>query len=502
MSNQNEKKLTLIPLILMIFTSVFGFTNIVRGFFLMGYSAIPWYVISAITFFIPYAFMLAEFGATFRKESGGIYSWMEKSVGGKYAFIVTFMWFTSYIIWMVNVSSSIWIPFTNLIFGQDTTQSFAFFGLNASQSLGILGIIFMLIVTFLSTKGLDKIQKVTNVGGTFVLLINALLIVGAIVVLALNGFHPAQPINAHSFVSSPNKDYLSTLSIFSFLVFAIFAYGGLEAVGGVVDQTENPGKTFPKGIKIAAITVTIGYAIGILCVGFFANWDKTMSMDTVNLPNVAYSTVGNLGYSLGQGFGLTTGTCEMLSNIFSRFVGLSMFLALTGAFFTLIYSPIKTLIEGTPKEIWPEFMTKNNEHGVPQNAMWIQCAIVVAIICVTAFLGGKGFLTYLILMANVSMTIPYMFVAMAFVPFKKLEGLDRPFEVYKRPGTILFCTILVVATVAFANVFTIIQPFIESGDLKSTLFQIAGPVIFSIIAVLLYNRYEKNYLKKNNDKVA
>lgn len=69
MSHSNHKnKLTLLSLILMIFTSVFGFTNIARAFLLMGYSAIPFYIISALTFFIPYSFMLSEYGAAFRKE--------------------------------------------------------------------------------------------------------------------------------------------------------------------------------------------------------------------------------------------------------------------------------------------------------------------------------------------------------------------------------------------------------------------------------------------------
>lgn len=98
----------------MIFTSVYGFTNMPRTFYLMGYSGIIWYIMSAILFFIPYAFMMAEYGAAFRKEKGGIYSWMAKSVNPKFAFIVTFMWFSSNLIWMVSVSSSIWIPLSNV----------------------------------------------------------------------------------------------------------------------------------------------------------------------------------------------------------------------------------------------------------------------------------------------------------------------------------------------------------------------------------------------------
>ena len=72
---QTIKKMSLPGLILMIFTSVFGFANSPSAFYLMGYSAIPWYIFSALLFFIPFAFMMAEMGSAYRKEEGGIYSW-------------------------------------------------------------------------------------------------------------------------------------------------------------------------------------------------------------------------------------------------------------------------------------------------------------------------------------------------------------------------------------------------------------------------------------------
>ncbi len=61
-----EKKLGLGALILMIFTSVYGFNNIPRSFYLMGYAAIPWFILAGITFFVPYAFMVAEYGSAFK----------------------------------------------------------------------------------------------------------------------------------------------------------------------------------------------------------------------------------------------------------------------------------------------------------------------------------------------------------------------------------------------------------------------------------------------------
>lgn len=354
-NTNTTKKLTLVSLILMIFTSVFGFANMPRAFYLMGYAAIPWYVLSAILFFIPYAFMMAEYGSAFKKETGGIYSWMEKSVGPKYAFIGTFMWYASYIIWMVNVSSTIWVPLSNAIFGSDRTGSLSLLGLSSIQSLGILGCLWILLVTFIASKGVEKITKVTSVGGTAVALLNLVLLIGGLVVLASNGFQFKQPILniARDFTTSPNPAYQTPLSILSFLTFAIFAFGGLEVLGGLVDQTENAETTFPKGLTISAIVIAVGYAIGIFACGMFTNWNDVLSLDTVNMANVAYVLMRNLGYELGMTFGMRQASAITLGLWVARFVGFSMFLALTGAFFTLTYSPLKTLIEGSPKKLWP-----------------------------------------------------------------------------------------------------------------------------------------------------
>ncbi|MFT5873665.1 MAG: amino acid transporter [Clostridium sp.] len=84
---KRTKKLTLVSLVLMIFTSVYGFNNMPRSFYIMGYAAIPWYILSGLAFFIPFAFMMAEFGTAFKNEKGGIYSWMSISVGPKFAFM-------------------------------------------------------------------------------------------------------------------------------------------------------------------------------------------------------------------------------------------------------------------------------------------------------------------------------------------------------------------------------------------------------------------------------
>ncbi|MFC4100712.1 glutamate/gamma-aminobutyrate family transporter YjeM [Paenibacillus xanthanilyticus] len=497
-NTKSTKKLTLLSLVLMIFTSVYGFNNIPRSFYKMGYAAIPWFMLAAITFFVPFALMVAEFGSAFKAEKGGIYSWMEKSIGPRFAFLGTFMWYFSYITWMVNVASGMWVPVSNAIFGEDTTQSWAFFNLQGPQALGILGMLWIVIVTYTSTKGLDKIKKVTSIGGTAVLLLNVLLWAGAIAVLIGNQGKFAQPIAGwQAFAQTPNPIYAGDLiAALAFVVYALFAYGGLEAVGGLVDETERPEKTFPKGILISATIISVGYSFGILLIGIFTNWSTVMGMQNVNLGNASYIVMANLGSSLGSAFGASQATTTALGLGVARFVGLSMFLATSGAFFTLMYSPLKQLIEGTPAGLWPGKIgvTKN---GLPVHAMWIQAAIVCVMIALIAFGGSTmaAFFNILVSMTNVAMTLPYVFIALAFPHFKRKAAIHKPFIIFKTQGSANLWSWIVVLTVGLANFFCIIQPALE-GDVQTTVWSVAGPVIFSIIALLMYGKYERGLQKE------
>jgi len=491
--NEKQKKLTLITLILMIFTSVFGFANMPRSFYLMGYGAIPWFILGGITYFIPFAFMMAEYGSAFKNEKGGIYSWMEKSVGPKFAFMGVFMWYSSYVVWMINICSVIWIPLSNTIFGVDTTSNWGIAGLNSTQVLGILGVMWVCTTFIISRRGISKITKITSVGGMAVALLNIVLIIGAIVVLVLNKGQFREPItSAISFVNSPNPGYQTTSSILSFLVFALFAYGGIEAVSGLVDQTENPEKTFPKGILIAAAIISVGYSLGIFLIGIFTNWTGKLSGENVNMGNIAYVVMNNLGYSIGESLGLSTDIAIQMGNWLARFVGLSMFLALTGAFFTLSYAPLKQLIEGTPAKLWPGKMSVIDKNEMPINAMKIQ-TFIVAVMVIFVSMGGssaKVFFRLLVDMTNVAMTLPYLFLSIAYILFRQRDNIEKPFLMIKDKKIAVVIGIIVTAVVGFANIFTIIEPALN-GNYSSAIAMIAGPILFIILASLIYAGGEK-----------
>lgn len=202
----NHNKITLMALVMMIFTTVFGFANSTVAFYLMGYSSILFYLVAAVLFFIPFALMMAEYGAAIKSDEGsGMYQWLEVSVSPRFAFIGTFMWFASYIIWLVSTSAKVWIPFTTLFFGSDQTGNFGFAGLNATQVIGLLSCLWMILVTVVSIKGVKGIVRVTSLGGLAVMSLNAILLVISGIALALRHGEMAQPL--HHFLTSPNPSY-------------------------------------------------------------------------------------------------------------------------------------------------------------------------------------------------------------------------------------------------------------------------------------------------------
>lgn len=62
---------------------------------------------------------------------------------------------------------------------------------------------------------------------------------------------------------------------------------------------------------------------------------------------------------------------------------------------------------------------------------------------------------------------------------------------FKSRISTLLATTIVVLVVAFANIFTVIQPVMDSGDWNSTLWMVGGPIFFSLLALGIYENYRQ-----------
>ncbi len=480
-----KKKLTLFAFILMIITSVFGVTNIGIGFYRMGYAAIPMFILGGALFFIPFIFMMIEFGTGFKNEKGGIFSWMEKSVSLKYAFIGIMMWYSSYVIWMFGKSMSMWVPLSFMLFGKDITINPVMVGATdiGPALLGVAGIILVVITAIITSYGPNRLSKVSSIGGLSVIALNIILIFGGLLVFVLNGFTLYEPLTAQALVTSPNPAYQSALPFLGFVVFAVFAYGGTEAMAGIADDLENPERDLKKGIYLAGLFIVICYVVGFLMVGAAMRWSDFPQDGSVSSLSALFLIVDNLGNHLAG---------PALGEFFKRFAGLGMFLSYLGAFISLGYAPLKQLMKGTPKEFWPESFQVENEYEVRVAPLKMQSAIVIAFIASKSLLslidpdGANALYELIITMTNVGMTIPYVFLIYAWYKYRQNDALEKDIVIIK-DSMVTFAFVASSFLVIFGNAFTIVEPFV-SGNYQSGFWTIVGPVLFSILALVIYNK--------------
>ncbi len=504
MKNVDEKhKLGMIALVTMIFTSVYGFTNAGRAFLLMGYSAIPWYILAGIAFSLPFAFMLAEFGSAFKESKGGMYSWIAPVMGERFAFAGIFMWYAGYLFWMLVVASSIWVPLANFMHGYDSTKEWSLGNLEYSQILGILGISWMLFITFISSHGLKSISLFSRIGGMAVWTLNLILIIVALIILIINrgqvAFQMTDISGVSVFFTSPNPNYQGWVQKASFLVFAVFAFGGMETIAGLVDKVRNPLHTFPRGLLVSAVLIVVGYSVCIFAIGVFTDWAKLANDPDVNLINVIYAIMYQLGHNAATLIEQSEEVAIQSGRMFARLTGAGMFLSLTGAFFTLAYAPLKQLIEGTPQHLWPAFMLKKR-NDIPVNAIYVQAMVVIVMIALRAF-GGQGakeFFDQLINSTNVALTLPYVFISLSFYFFRKNTAITKPFVVFRTNSQALMATTIVTGLLIFANFFAIFGPVMQDNTADAwseTLVYLGGPVVFGAVAMIIYETGRRRQAK-------
>lgn len=486
------KSVSFIAVMLMIFTSAFAFDNTSIAYYTMSFSGIIWYVLAAALFFVPSSLMFAEYGATLHSDEGGVYAWLKNSIGEKWAFIGGFVWLASWVILIVSTVSKIWIMLATTLTGRDSTGTWSLFGLNSTATIGLLSIAFFLVVTLIATRGLGKVAKLAGLGGLAALALTAVFALVSLVLLAKNGFKFAEPLTAQNFIKSPRTGYQSPSQMLSFIIFAVYAYAGIEALGGVSDRMKNAKKNFPRAMVAGAIAITLIYAALILLWGASSNWNQMFKGTSANLGNTTYVLMSNLGLVVGKSFGLGAAASQTLSFWFARFSAFTMLLSYFGSFFVIVYMPIKSFVLGTPRKLWPGKIASLNKYDMPATAMWVQAGIVSVLIALTSFGGrnAESFYNVLTLMDNISSTVPYLFLVSAFPFFKRRTDLDRPFVIFKRPITYWVVTGL-VDLLLLAGVGSTIVADMQAGSYWNLFLEIVGPLLFGLIGYTLYKLNER-----------
>ena len=182
----------------------------------IGNSQYFWWIFLLICFCVPYGMITAELGTTYQSE-GGMYDWVKRAFGPKWAGRVAWNYWVNFPLWIASLAVAV----TDIIAGM----------FNIELSLVVLLILelaYIWLVTFLSTQRIGESKYIVNLGTMCKVLV--LLVIGALGIYAyIKTGNSANPITSF-------KDLLPDLSLnidtgLPFLSIILFNFMGFEVVG-------------------------------------------------------------------------------------------------------------------------------------------------------------------------------------------------------------------------------------------------------------------------------
>ncbi len=465
-----NKKIKLWALVMLIFVPTFGFTNISSNAVYLGPAAIPSWVIVSILYFLPLCGIIAEMASANQDKEGGIYSWINKALGEKWAFVGTWTYFIGILFYLQMVFSRIPVAASWAILGRNIfTDSNAYL-------LPLLSIFICIAMTYIATIGVSKFSKLADFGGKFTLAATVIFIVMAIVGYFL-GTPSATEFTPQNIMPDFNVSYFST---FSWLLLAV---SGSEVAGTYIMETDNPKKTFPRAMIIATALVALSYILGSVAIQLIAS-PKVLSK--AGIQDAGYVVY----YILANNFGISG---KVVVQIYAA-INLITSIA---AYVIWMESPIRAMFSEVPEGTFPSILTKKREDGTLVNALWTQCIILVILISIPLFGIGSvnDFFKLLTDLSSLAVVVPYVVLICAFISFRK-HNKDLEFKFFK--SDILAYTVAGIALfLSCAGFFGAgLQDIVGSSGKEAILLIIktyGGPIILTILGLILRAISEKSY---------
>ncbi|MBU3170568.1 amino acid permease [Clostridium estertheticum] len=423
---KNAKKLGLWTLVMLIFVPTFGFGNIASNAVTLGPAAIPSWLIVALLFFLPLSIMIAELASANKDKEGGLYNWIECSIGPKWAFIGTWSYFVANLFYLQMVFARIPVMISWTLFGENR-----FNDANA-YLLPYIGMGLAIALTYIATTGVKRFSKISDLGGKLTLAVTVIFILFAVVGVLVGKQPSATAFTAGTVIPKFDAGYFST---FSWLILAV---AGAEVAGTYIKDVENPKKVFPKAVIIATTFVAGAYILGSLAICLVASPELITKAGVKDAGYVVYKI-------LAENWGLN-------GKIFVQMYAFILTISSVAAYVVWLESPIRAMFSEVPSGTFPNFLTKKREDGTLVNALWVQCVILLVLIIVP--LAGLNnidkFFNLLTTLSALSLAIPYIVLAAAYLTFR-LKGNVPPFVMLKSKAAVIIASsvVFVLGILAF-----------------------------------------------------
>jgi amino acid transporter len=343
------KKVGLFVLVMLITGSIDSVRNLPATAF-FGPALVFFFVLAALFFLLPGAFVSADLAEAFPEKSG-VYQWVKMAFGKKIGFLA---------VWLQWVNTLVWFP-TMLAFIGGT---FAYFidpalAQNNHFILAVIVIVFW-VVTFINLQGVEVSARFAGICTFIGLIIPVLLIIGLSALWLIKG----QPLQVQFTPQSFLPDFTNTNNWFS-LTAVMTSCIGIELTAVHMMNIKDARQNFPKAMFISVIIIL-----------------ATMIMGSLAIVMVVPAKTIELNQGLVQAMQIFLDDYHLRWLVMP--VVAMVLIGSVGELVNWMISPTRGLAQATEDHFLPAFMLKTNRHGIAHNIAILQ-AIVVTIIAM-AFL--------------------------------------------------------------------------------------------------------------------
>ena len=392
-----------------------------------------WWILLLIGFCLPYGMISAELGTTYPSE-GGMYDWVKRAFGPKWAGRVAWNYWVNFPLWI----SSLAVACTDVIAGMFDVEL-------PIWAILLLQLGYIWLVTFLSTKRIGESKVVVNIGTA--LKVTLLLVIGGLGIYSLvKTGQNANPIESFSDLI-PTWDFASM----SFISIIIFNFMGFEVVGTWVDDMDDPKKQIPKALIFGGLLMALFYILPAtgFNIALEAN-DEWLGAGAEIFTDVMKALFASVGMS------------EAVSGTLVIVFGVMLLYTFVANIASWSFGVNEVAKYAAEDGSLPKAFTPVNEEGVPYKAAIIN-GVVASIICIAGVIVAElsedisGMFGIFFCLSWITLLVGYIPMFLAFIKLRRTEpDVKRP---YKMPGSD-----------GFVKVYALIAFFLITAGVIFTLF--------------------------------
>jgi len=366
-----------------------------------------WWILLLIGFCLPYGMISAELGTAYPSE-GGMYDWVKRAFGPKWAGRVAWNYWVNFPLWIASLAVAI----TDIVAGMFSIE----------LSIPVLLLIqlgFVWLVTFLGTKRVGESKAIVNLGTAFkIILLLGIGLLGIYTVIKTG--ESANPITGIADLF-PSMD----LESMSFISIILFNFMGFEVVGTWVDDMDNPKKDIPKALLFGGLLMAVFYVLPATGFNIALDPEVVAEMDPENVVEVLRALFTSVGFK------------ENIMNIFIIVAGFMFIYTFIANISSWSFGVNAVAKYAADDGSMPKVFSATNKEGVPHHASYMN-GVVATVIVIGGIIAnslsedaGANFSLFFCL-SWITLLIGYVPMFLAFLKLRKTDSKTK--RVYKVPG--------------------------------------------------------------------